>query len=304
MKRTIGIVLVCILLISAFFLGKHFGSAAKAAAPEDPAGQNLRISITSDYDAGFTSIPLTQGNHREITCLNVSNVIIDIDGTGMKLEDALLEGYISADGMIARARQDASLGFCRETAKSKNGLTEFTYHYPEFNLHYVYDLYETPDGRQHLITDFMIYDARSEPHFLYTFDETGNPIDYEDWGLRFEISSLDSSGITIKCSQSGGQQIGVLHAGAPTLFRKDPNTLALGQVQPLTEDGEPDAFTEITMGGTTDLSFDFAGQYGKLPAGDYVLSLQIVDWYNEEDVPPLTRNYHDEQWYDMEFTIS
>jgi len=54
---------------------------------------------------------------------------------------------------------------------------------------------------------------------------------------------------------------------------------------------------------TKELSFDFARLYGQLPAGDYVLSLQIVDLYDEEKAHLLMRNYHDEQWYDIEFTI-
>lgn len=319
MKKLTGIVLICVLLISVFFAGKRLGSMEGTAPvaegiPEAPAERNLRISVTPDHNAGFTAIPLEQSNYRSIAYLAVNDVTIEIDGTAMKLEDALLEGYISVDEMIAYARKDAGMGFCREGAASKNGLTEFTYRYGDFNLRYIYDLYETPDGKQHLITDFLIYDSRSEPHFLPVDEQTGEPIDYEDWGLRFEISKLGPSGITIKCSQSGGQQIGALHVGAFMLSKKDPNALGLEQVQPLTEEGEivpftgneqwnsdPDGF--LTMGGTKELSFDLTQLYGQLPAGDYVLSLQIVDLYDEEEVSPLLRNYYDEQWYDMEFAI-
>ncbi len=309
MKKIIGIFLICILLGSI-----KNTAAAQAAIPEELAERNLRISFTPAYHSGFTTIPLEQGNFKSIAYLDIENVTIDIDGTSMKLEDALREGYTSVDELIADARQDASQGLCHEAAESKNGLTEFTYHYGEFTLRYIYDLYETPNGRQRLITDFLIYEARSEPHFLPLDEQTGDFIDYEDWGLRFEISRLDPSGITIQCSQSGGQQIGELNAGVPVLSRKDPNTLALEQVQPLTEEGQPVPFTGnkhwepdpegfLTMGGTKKLSFDFGQLYGKLPAGDYVLSLQIVDLYDEEDVHPLMRNYHDEQWYHIEFTI-
>ncbi len=306
MKKIIGIMLICVLL----------GSIKNTAAAEDaiPAEWNLRISFTPAYHAGFTTIPLEQGNFKNIAYLDVENVTIDIDGTGMRLEDALREGYVSVDDLISDARQDASLGLCHEEAKSKNGLTEFTYHYGEFNLRYIYDLYETPKDGQRLIADFLIYEARSEPHFLPVDEKTQDFIDYEDWGLDFEISRLDSSGITIQCSQSGGQQIGKLNAGVPVLSRKDPDTLALEQVQPLTEEGQPVPFTGnkhwepapdgfLTMGGTKELSYDFARLYGQLPAGDYVLSLQIVDLYDEGEVHPLMRNYHDEQWYDIEFTI-
>jgi len=308
MKKIIGVILICLLL------GAVNTAAAQAAIPEEPAQRNLRISFTPAYHSGFTTIPLEQGNFRSIAYLDVENVTIDIDGTVMKLEDALREGRTSVEELIADARQDASQGLCHEAAVSKNGLTEFTYHYGEFNLRYIYDLYETPDGGQHLIADFLIYEARSEPQFLPVDANTGDFIDYEDWGLDFEISRIDFSGITITCRQSGGQQLGALNAGGVILSKKDPNTQALEQVQPLTEEAQPIPYAGsrhwdpnpegcLTMGGTKELSFDFAGLYGQLPTGDYVLSLQIVDLYDEEDVHPLMRNYHDEQWYDIEFTI-
>lgn len=320
MKKMIVCALICFLLIAMFFIGKSVGSmesadpAIEATLPVESTDRNLRISVTPRTNAGFTAIPLEQGNYKNIQYLGVENVIIDIDGIAMRLEDALQNGHISVDEMIAYARQDAALGLCRETAKSENGLTEFTFRYPEFRLRYIYDLYETPNNGKRLITDFLIYGPGNEPRFLPADGETGEPIDYEDWGLRFEISSLDLSGITIKCSQSGGQQMGKLNIGGVMLLRKDPNTLALERVQPLTEEGEIVPFTGIqqwspdpdgflTMGGTKEVSFDFLRLFGKLTAGDYVISLQIVDWYEEEEVPPLMRNFHDEQWYDIEFTI-
>lgn len=127
---------------------------ADATLPEESTDRNLRISITSRVNAGFTTIPLEQGNYKSIQYLGVDNVTIDIDGAAMQLEDALQNGYISVDEMIAYARQNAALGLCRETAKSENGLTEFTFRYPEFYLRYIYDLYETPNNGQRLITDF------------------------------------------------------------------------------------------------------------------------------------------------------
>lgn len=106
--------------------------------------------------------------------------------------------------------------------------------------------------------------------------QTGEPIDYEDWGLCFEIFRLDPSGITINCSQPGVQQMRLLNAGVPILSRKDSDTLSLEQVQSLTEEGEvvpftgnkqwtpsPDGF--LTMEGTKELSFNFAQLYGQLP---------------------------------------
>ena len=140
MKKVIDGVLICILMISMFFLGKN-NSSMEGATPltevgiaGDTAEQNMRISAITDKNADFTIIPLEQGNFQEITYLDVNNVTINIDGTHMKLEDALLKGYVSVDEIIASARKDTHNGLCTEVAKSKNGLTEFRYHYQEFTL--------------------------------------------------------------------------------------------------------------------------------------------------------------------------
>lgn len=321
MKKVIPCVLICIFLICVFFLGKSLGSAENTTAgievaiPEESAEQSLRISANIDKNEGFKVISLEQGNYQEISYLNLINVSIEIDGTTMQLEDALLEGFTSVDELIAHARKDAANGLCGESSKSENGLTEFKYHYPEFTIRYIYDLYETPDGRQHLIADFLIYGVGSDPQFMHAADEqTGRPIDYEDWGLDFEIKHLTSSSITIQCSQSGGQQIGKLNAGGIVLYRKNPNTDELEYVDPLSEEGnnavfaggknwEPNPDDFLTMGGTKELSFNLQQLYGLLTDGEYELGLHIVDWYNKEDVHSLMRNYYDTQWYAIEFTI-
>ena len=319
MKKLTAGILICILLIGIFFIGKHFSFIESAASSEEvttteeAAERNLRISFTTNIDESF-NIPLEHDNYRDVTCLGIENVTINIDGIVIQLKDALQEGHVSVDEMIAYARQDANLGLCKEVAESKNGLTEFTYYYQEFRLHYVYDLYETPDGKQHLITDFLIYGIGREPHFLPRNEETGKRIDSEDWGVRFDVVESDPDHINVKCSQSGGQQIGKLYAEEYILYRKNPDTLELEPVHPMTEEGdltpfigyenwEPEADHILTMGGTTEMSFIFSHLYGQLYAGDYIIDLKIVDRYNEEDLHPLMRNFYDAQWYQIEFTI-
>lgn len=108
--------MICLLLTGVFFVGKRFGSMESTAAvaestvPEEPTERNLRISVTSDHDAGFTAIPLEQGNFKDISYLDIQNVTIDIDGTTRKLEESLQGGGISVEELIACARKDAS--FC------------------------------------------------------------------------------------------------------------------------------------------------------------------------------------------------
>lgn len=318
MKKIICLV-ICILLICVFFIGKHLNfmerttSLKKVSDEQKSAAQNLRISFATNIDASF-SIPVERGDYREVTCLGIENVTIDVDGIVMDLEDALLDGDISVDEMIADARLDSQLGICKEVAKSKNGLTEFTYYYQEFRLRYIYDIYETPDGKQHLITDCLIYGIGHEPHFLSPNDETGKYIDSEDWGLMFDVLQSNPTSINIKCTQFGGQQIGMLYVGDHILYRKDSNTRDLELIQPLTKEWEINSYNEIknkdlsshnylTMGGSTELFFDFSLLYGQLHAGDYVIHLQIVDLYKDEDMHPLMRNYYDMQWYEISFTI-
>lgn len=299
MKNRFARLSLCILLIFACFLG-----TAAGAAPEDTPKQTLAITVTLNHaiDAGHIVIPLTQGNYDEVSYVGISDVTIDIDGTTRKLADALQDGSVTVDQLIADARQDAVLGFCREGVTSKNGLAEFTYYYGDYRLHYVYDVYETPDGRKHLIKDFTIYNSYSAPvNFGYHYDEEGNPIDYEDWGLTFNVSQADSTALTVVCTQSGGQQFGNLQFSEAFLEKKNPTTQ---EWESLEDNFTYDCIgTALTMGGTTELTFDVMEKGKPLPAGDYSLAMQFTDCYDPEEIPSLMRKYHDRQWYTVEFAI-
>lgn len=318
MKKAVGVVLGCLLLAGAFLLGRYVGvRESDALGAADSGQQNLRISFTADYgmDAHFTTISLEQGNYPDVTYLGMHDVTLDVDGTEMPLEDALQKGKVSVEELVAYARQDAAQGFCQERWKSENGLAVFTYYYGDFNVRCVYDVYETPANGKKLITDFLIYESRSEPTFSPVDSETGEALDKEDWGLNFAVTQADSSGVTIACTQSGGQQMGQLNCGGYLLYRKNADTQELDTVPTLydqnppiaffttVEDWDPDPDGFLTMNGKTELSFDFTQIYGVLPAGEYVLALQVVDCYNPSDVPPLMRNYQDAQWYDIAFSI-
>jgi len=308
MKKVIGVLLVCLLVLSAFFLGKSLGPAKKAA--EDGLSvRNLRLSATTDRNEPDKVIPLEQGAFPEVHYWSVKDVTVELDGTRMELEEALGKGLVTVDDVIASAREDAASGRCKESSSSENGLAVFRYHYSEFNLQYVYDLYETPDGWRHKITDFSVYGIGRDPGYSVGWDEeTGNPIDCEDWGLTFTVTQLSASGATIECTQSGGQQFGKLNVAGLMLSRKNPDTQDWERVEPLDENTSADiykAYSEITpkpeddlaMGGTKVLTYDFEGMFGPLDAGEYEVSLKIADCYDEADVPPLSRNFYDIQWY-------
>ena len=315
MKKAIGILLVCLLVLSAFFLGRSLGSG-ETATEDGLSKRNLRLSATTDRNEPDKVIPLAQGNFPEAHYWSVKDVTVQLDGTRMPLEDALCEGLVTVDDVIASAREDAAVGRCKESSQSKNGLAVFRYHYPAFNLQSLYDIYETPDGWRHRITDFSVYGIGRDPGYSIGWDEeTGDPIDYEDWGLTFTVTQLSPSGVTLECAQSGGQQFGRLNVAGLMLSRKNPDTQDWERVEPLDASTSADiykAYSEITpkpeddlaMGGTKELTYDLEAMFGRLTAGEYKISLNIVDCYAEADVPPLSRNFYDVQWYTVkEFTV-
>ena len=306
MKKTFGTITVILLLLAALSLGATVFAAdndtgIKATPPEKLAGRNLKISVLNYTFDGGETIALNGGNYASVTLYNLADVTIDLGGETVALRDALEKNRISGDELVALARLDAAQGVCNETAKSKNGLTEFTYHYPEFSLHCVYDIYETPDGKQHLIKDLSLYGAKNTPEYSYAFDKDGQPIDYEDWGLEFRISEVNSKGMRLTCSQSGGQQLGTLSLELALL--SNAGTDQYEPIDSIIPKGETAAASEINMDGVTELSFDFEKIYGALPAGDYELTLQVADRYDKNALSALTRKYHDTQWYSVAFTI-
>ena len=315
MKKAIGILLVCLLVLSAFFLGRSLGSG-ETATEDGLSKRNLRLSATTDRNEPDKVIPLAQGNFPEAHYWSVKDVTVQLDGTRVPLEDALCEGLVTVDDVIASAREDAAGGRCKESSQSKNGLAVFRYHYPAFNLQSLYDIYETPDGWRHKITDFSVYGIGRDPGYSIGWDEeTGDPIDYEDWGLTFTVTQLSPSGATIECAQSGGQQLGKLNVAGLMLSRKDPDTQDWERVEPLDASIGADiykAYSEITpkpenflnMGGPKELTYNLEAMFGRLTAGEYEISLKIVDCHDEADVPPLSRNFYDVQWYTVkEFTV-
>lgn len=306
MKRAFGTITVILLLLCALSLGATVFAAdddtgIKATPPEELVERNLKISVLNYTFDGGETIALNGGNYASVTLYNLADVTIDLGGETVALRDALEKNRISGDELVALARLDAAQGVCNETAKSKNGLTEFTYHYPEFSLHYVYDVYETPDGKQHLIKDLSLYGAKNTPEYSYAFDKDGQPIDYEDWGLEFRISEVNSKGMHLTCSQSGGQQLGTLSLELALLSKA--GTGQYETIDSIIPKGETAAASEINMSGITEISLDFEKIYGVLPAGDYELTLQVADRYDKNALSALTRKYHDTQWYSVAFTI-
>lgn len=300
--------ILCFIIYSVFFAEQI--DMMKSLASTESSSQNLYIDVTIDKKAGTTIIPLDQPSEgcTEIVYRGLSDVTISIDGTSLKLEDAIREKYISIDQIISAARMDATTGFCKEIAKSQNSLTKFVYQYPDFDLIYIHDIYETPTG-QHLISEFSVYASgiyqfSSTNQNTYRNESTGKPIDYEYWGLNFTVTEADSSGITIECTQSKGQQIGDLVTDFFSVVQRsidDSGKITETRVKNGSAETVPSFL--INMDDTTEISIDFSSMYGELPAGDYAVYFLIRDEYNKDTVHPLMRNYYDQQLFDVPFTI-
>lgn len=270
--------------------------------PKAPSATDRRLLLNAEqHSVGWVTISADQlgGNFPEdIIYKNVSNVTIEVDGTVYPLEEAIRDGHITVEEIFAYARIDARNGVCRERHTTHNGLTYFLYSYPWCDIRLSYDVYETPDGQQHLISYLGIYDS-SDTIYSAHYGEEGNVIDREDWGLTFTAVSATPTTLTYQCRQSGGQQVGTLSAYSYCIF-----TDSMSFLDQLAADQSSDnAEAPLAMNGTCENTIDWTDVYGELPAGNYILRLGVRDFYDEEQMHPLMKNFYDHQYYDFPFTI-
>lgn len=293
----IGLILAAVLLLSiGFAIGRNDEKKTVLVAPTESTAPRLIISAVH-ADSEYTSEKIQQTNDGtsdlDFCCIGLTDVTIDLGGNVMDLGNALREGKTSLSEISFLAQSDSQSGFCTEGWKSKNGLAEFRYSYPDFDLWIVDDIYETPDGLQHLIRGITLCQPGSDVAFLH------NELDQEDWGIEFSVAEASQTEITLNYTQSGGQVLGQLMTYGYAISRLNPmEGIALLDNAPLQEQ------KPISMNGQGTLCLDIETYFGALPAGQYGMYLYLQDAYNEEDVPPLTRNYHDVQCYWIEFTVS
>lgn len=296
------LVVLCVVCASLFpFLLKAEMNAVSTS-------QKLNFNVMVQDEAGLKTISGEKNDERhgnKITYLGISDVLINIDGTTWKLEDAVNERKISSNEMIAYARSDVNNGFCEEKWESQNGLAKFTYRYPEYDIVYIYDVYETPDGKQHVISEFAVCAPDRSPSFYYVDEETGKPLDYENWGLNFDVVEANGAEIMLRCTQQGGQQIGKLCIEYYDLYRRNIEDGTEEYIDPLADDflGESNVNCDITMNGETDIVLDLSKQYSELTTGEYIVYLSVKDQYSEGDEHSLMRNYYDRQRFAVSFTV-
>lgn len=277
----IGLILAAVLLLGiGFAIGRNDEKKTVLVAPTESTAPRLIISAVH-ADSEYTNEKIQQTNDGtsdlDFCCIGLTDVTIDLGGNVMDLGNALREGKTSLSEISFLAQSDSQSGFCTEGWKSKNGLAEFRYSYPDFDLWIVDDIYETPDGLQHLIRGITLCQPGSDVAFLH------NELDQEDWGIEFSVAEASQTEITLNYTQSGGQVLGQLMTYGYAISRLNPmEGIALLDNAPLQEQ------KPISMNGQGTLCLDIETYFGALPAGQYGMYLYLQDAYNEEDVPPLT----------------
>lgn len=275
------------------------GCAIAALTPPAKAESQRRldISVTEKEDGSFSAENLSGGWSFRYS--GFSDVTISLVGKPQKLEEALGRGDVTVDELRAWARLDAGNHICFEHCVTDHGLSHFYYRYPEFDLWITDDVYQTPDGKEHLIRSLDIMPLRTEPSFSYCTDgEFPYDLDREDWGITLEAAEITPTAMTLRCTQSGGQQLGKLEMVSYSLYAGEgTEPLEVNEIGKF--DGQ-----FLPQDGTEEFSIDWAGDYGALPNGNYVFQLRVRDVYDKSQVHPLVEKFHDMQSYYVKFTVS
>ncbi len=120
--------------------------------PAEKTGQHLPVTVVKDSDDKisnyyFTTADLNGNYEGNLYYTFLEEVNIEINGKRYPLEEAIQNGYITVEQLVALAQADAREGLCRETSLTENGLTQFTYIYQDnFKLESINDILETPDA--------------------------------------------------------------------------------------------------------------------------------------------------------------
>lgn len=307
--RLLYFLLIVLFAAGGFFLGRNVQAtggetAASVAQTEEPQpaaseaveenGRQLCISVTQSPDAR-TEFSLEDLGEGELIYEDVADVKILLDNVEMPLEEAIRSRMVSVPELVAWARMDAENGICRDSSETANGLTEFLYHYSEFNLCSIYDILDAPDGRQHLIQRVSIqspYSSCSVKNTIF-LDDDRNILTREDWGLTLEIQDVTPNGITLKCTQSGGQQVGQLQTAYYILTCVDNGkTMAFGK-----------NVVNIAENDVSLYTLDWSEDCGALPSGTYQISIEFRDIYDKSQIHPLIRKFHNSQYDGLDFEI-
>ena len=216
----IGLILAAVLLLGiGFAVGRNEIQASVPDATDaakdivhtedDVPALNLTVTRVGNTDSQIFS-PEELGNNfnQGMSYCGVTDVSISLNSGDERLEDALKNGDITEEEIFFRARQDARDGRCQETFETQHGVTFYNYHYPDYDLWLVYDVFNSPNGKAYPVSQLIVFrttpDYHLHPSCAFTDPETGAFVNREDWGLTFELSDVTSHSATVTCTQSGG----------------------------------------------------------------------------------------------------
>ena len=308
MKKRYSLILAAAVLMLSACEKEPVQVQTTEAVTEAVPAQALRITAQPDEEScqRFSSQELSGNFSNGLNIKYLKNVEITVDGQSLPLEEALKLGKISEEEICFSAREDARNGFCKETFESVHGVASFTYEYPEYHLLLIHDVYETPDGKQHLINEMTVYSPRSSdgytshqegPYWHFLNDE-GYIMDKEDWGLTFYAKEISPTGLVLESTQANGQQTGQLVI-FEYVIRDGERPLDF-----LDSSAQLRSFElSVTQNGSEEYILDWTDVYGPLSAGEYTLSLGVADRFDAATAPPLIQNFTDHHWFDVSITI-
>lgn len=116
--------------------------------------------------------------------------------------------------------------------------------------------------------------------------------DRDDWGVSFEVLEAAPTHLTVRCTQSGGENTGRLRLGEGlvrgSFFMEDPYV-------------DPSEEVFIENSGVTEFTIPWPEAWGPLPAGEYVYEFYLRDTY--KDMPESMQDDAKQQEYSIPFTI-
>lgn len=296
---------VVILLLATFTVG------CTLEKPETDVSSNCRLKLTVEVsdEPFYTHISadeLGTAYDNEILYHSISKVSIEIDGAYVDLVEAIHDGKVTPEEIVAYAKIDARNGQCEMQYQSEVGYAHYSYIYEDFELVTAYDVFEAPNGNDYHVEDLTIGlpGYTENTGFDYPVVKAGDEwldLGQEDWGVTFEPIEATATTLNIRCMQAGGQHFGKLIVTDYELWRIEENNWDRCSQKEDWAD-YPYESTEIIQDDTTEFTVDWSGQYGKLPCGTYSLAITIEDDY--EQTHAFMKNYKDKQRYTIEFSIT
>lgn len=294
------------LVLFTFITLYMFGCTYTSDAEESFDIRRLQISATVDEETPFNTFSHKElGNNYQydLAYYELTDVSIPVGSEVIPLEEAIKNGSVTIEELIAYARIDARNSICTEVSDTKNGLTTYVYEYPEYKVQVYHDILEAPDGRQHLIKSFTLLNPElthpASTSFTDWDSEYGYQLDREDWGITLDVVEATPTEITLHCTHTGGQHFGELKSTQYTLFTADWDAV-------LSPEGFAGGICEdITIQQNSESTFTISWEesHGRLSGGEYYFKLWFTDVYDKESLHPLTRNYRDNQPYIISFVI-